>query len=540
MYYRNTQMPLIDEEDKKNQLGMQQPAQPQQQPMQQQAAPQQQQPSQIQPAVGKPPVVGQRQYQTGPVKQPRGTGFMGVKRVLGASRGARVGQAVTGRLQEAGELARTGLGQARQQFQTEAGQAAQTMGSQAELARGALAGIAGGTGAVMGPTQEQQAAFQTLASGQYKGPMGLAGAEDLATKTMQAQRLGELAGTQSGRQELLRQQFAQRGGYGAKQSALDALILGKTAGKELAQARTGLTGLERELTSEQKAAAEQARGLKEQTAGLSKELLGGIEKEVSGLGRTVSEKQKTLSEQQKSEYDKLTQALRTGEVEEGDTRTLELLKQAGLEEGSFLGGLSEGDISQYVQRAAAPELKSVINPEQLARMQALQKLGGTVAEGKLAPVTSAYTGAKAEEVGKYDPTKAVGFAKTKEGATQPDLQSVLADRKTSTQEKFTQTKQIEDTKQGVADLLARFWDRPEQMNHGQRNFLASQGIYADGNTWGKGPPKPQAGQGGVEEPIHPHNMMNEASAGAQEARTQRQSFESTLGKTLKIKKKESS
>ena len=87
-------MPLIDEEDKKNQLGMQQPAQPQQQPqqqpMQQQAAPQQQQPGQMQPAVGKPPVVGQRQYQTGPVKQPRGTGFMGVKRVLGASRGARI------------------------------------------------------------------------------------------------------------------------------------------------------------------------------------------------------------------------------------------------------------------------------------------------------------------------------------------------------------------------------------------------------------------------------------------------------------------
>ena len=536
-------MPLIDEEDKKNQPGMQQPAQPQQQPMQQQAAPQQQQqPGQMQPAVGKPPVVGQRQYQTGPVKQPRGTGFMGVRRVLGASQGARVGQAVTGRLQEAGELARTGLGQARQQFQTEAGQVAQTMGSQAELARGALAGIAGGTGAVAGPTAEQQAAFQTLASGQYKGPIGLAGAEDLATKTMQAQRLGELAGTQAGRQELLRQQFAQRGGYGAKQSALDALILGKTAGRELAQARTGLTGLEKELTTEQKAAAEQARGLKEKTAGLGRELLGGIEREVGELGRTVSEKQKALSEQQKSEYDRLTKALRTGEVEEGDTRTLELLKQAGIEEGSFLGGLSEADISQYVQKATAPELKSVISPEQLARMQALQKLGGTVAEGKLAPVTSAYTGAKMEEAGKYDPTKAVGFAKTKEGATQPDLQSVLADRKTSTQEKFTQTKQIEDANQAVADLLEKYGALPQLLNHGQKNFLASQGIYVinkpyGGGVWGKGPPREQAGDFGPEETIHPLEMSKQATSTAQEARTQRQAFESTLGKTLKIKKK---
>lgn len=453
-------MPLIDEEDKKNQPGMQQPAQQQQQPMQQPVQPSMQQPKPAQP-VARPsvtaPVAG------GPARPSRGTGFMGVKRVLGASQGARVGQAVTGRLQEAGEQARTGLAQARQQFQTEAGQAAQTMGSQAELARGALTGIAGGTGAVTGPTAEQQAAFQTLASGQYKGPMGLAGAEDLATKTMQAQRLGELAGTQAGRQELLRQQFAQRGGYGAKQSALDALILGKTAGKELAQARTGLTGLERELTTEQKAAAEQARGLKEKTAGLGRELLGGIEREVGELGRTVSEKQKALSEQQKSEYDRLTKALETGEVEEGDTRTLELLKQAGIEEGSIIGDLSKAEIEQYVQKAAAPELTGVITPEQFAKMQALQKLGGTVASGKLSSIVSPYSAIKsAEEVGKYDPTKAVGFAKTGEDKSKTDLQTAISDKLSGIESKLASRRDIE-LAEGLKRPITSMNFSPEEM-----------------------------------------------------------------------------
>ena len=263
-------MPLLDEQDKDKMQQSTQTVQPVQ-PMQpvQPAQPAQQPQSAVPQA--RPTVAGQQTQ-----RPSRGTGFMGIKRVLGASQGSRVGQGVTSRLQSAGEAARTGLATAAQDFAKKAGEESDRLKRQKLEAQSTLKGIKEAQGEVADPTAEQQAAFQSIASGQVQSPMGLEQAEDLRIKAMQAGRLGALAGTQSGRQELLRQQFAQRGGYGAKQSALDALILGKTAGRELAQAKSGLAGIGREVSSEEQAAAQRARGLKEEATGLSREVLGDL------------------------------------------------------------------------------------------------------------------------------------------------------------------------------------------------------------------------------------------------------------------------
>jgi hypothetical protein len=466
---------------------------------------------------------------------------MGIKRVLGASQGSRVGQGVTSRLQSAGEAARTGLTKATEKFEDKAGEESRRLGTQSQAARGALAGIMGAQGQAAAPTAEQQAAFQSIASGQLQSPMGLEQAEELRIKAEQAGRLGALAGTQSGRQELLRQQFAQRGGYGAKQSALDALILGKTAGKELAQARSGLAGIGREVSTEERAAAERARGLKEEATGLSRELLGGLEAETSGIQKAVEAEKERLTTSQKEAYDKLTKALKTGEVEEGDTKTLDLLKKAGIQEGGFLGGLSEEEIKQYVSKAAGPELKTVITPEQFAKISALEKLGGSTAAGKISPITSLYKDIKTpEEAGKYKQEEEVGFAKTGEDQTKTDLEKTLSGRKGEIEGKLPAEEQRAYETGRLSDDISYLLSGKANMNNlaGFMGYASKYGIQVAPkiSSSGKILPKDQVWMKDGS-PMHPNDIIAWARQQAAESAQNVSSFRGTLGKTLKIKPK---
>jgi hypothetical protein len=424
-------MPLLDEQDKDKMQQSTQTVQPVQPAQPAQAA---QQPQSAAPQV-RPAVAGQQTQ-----RPSRGTGFMGIKRVLGASQGARVGQGVTSRLQSAGEAARTGLAEAKRGFEQKATEESERLGTQSRVARGALENIGKGTfrapvytgtlkekfdqykrqvvpmdsgpnsanaafkkrneenflasltpeekqqydaanAAASIPSQREQEAFQSIASGQLQSPMGLEQAEELRIKAEQAGRLGALAGTQSGRQELLRQQFAQRGGYGAKQSALDALILGKTAGRELAQARSGLAGIGREVSSEEQAAAERARGLKEEATGLSRELLGESEREILKTTSDISTRKDTIAKEQQKRYDELKKALETGEISQDMAKYFPDITE--------LPVLSEQQIGDYLSKAPEASLASAVSSEELSKIKALQKLMGTQSD-KFKPSFSPY------------------------------------------------------------------------------------------------------------------------------------------------------
>jgi len=342
----------------------------------------------------------------------KGTGFVGVRRLLGASAGSRLGQQVGGRVQQAGEQARAGIAGARQEFQQKAGRAGEQMQQQAGAAKEAVSGILGATGATVAPSAEQQAAFQQIATGQYTGPRELTGTEQLASKAYEAQQLGKLAGTAGGRQELLQQQFGQRGGYGSRLSALDALILGKTGGRQLAQAKAGTTGLEKELATGEMAAAEQAKALQAQASGLGREVLGEIGRGATGLKAAAEKRFGELKTGQEEDIKAAVEGLQKGEVSE------ELASKLGLKEGQFLGQFSEQELKDIISKGELPTLATSVSKEDFAKMEALKKLGGGIAQSQLAASLSPF---KTEEAGKYDPMKSIRFAETAAGESAFDV-----------------------------------------------------------------------------------------------------------------------
>ncbi|NDD83945.1 hypothetical protein EBZ38_06670 [bacterium] len=232
------------------------------------------------------------------------------------------------------------------------------------------------------PSAEQQAAFQQIATGQYTGPRELTGTEQLASKAYEAQQLGKLAGTAGGRQELLQQQFGQRGGYGSRLSALDALI------------------------------AEQAKALQAQASGLGREVLGEIERGASGVKSAAEADLANLITQQDTDRSEAIKSLQSGEISE------DLAKKLGLREGQFLADFSEEELKDLIKKGEMPTLSSSISKEKFAKLQALKQLGGGVAEQKLASSLAPF---KAEEAGTYDPMKSIGFTETAAGESAFDV-----------------------------------------------------------------------------------------------------------------------
>jgi hypothetical protein len=378
------QMIDLDKDKNKQQAGAapagagpSQPTGQQQPPAGQQAAPV------AQPA----PVAGAGMQPQAAKPASKGTGFVGIRRILGASQGSRLGQQVGGRVQQAGKQARAGITGARQEFQIQAGRAGQEMEKQAGAAQEAVSGILGGTGEVAAPTAEQQAAFQKTAAGQYIGPKELTGAEQLASKTYEAQQLGRLAGSTAGRQELLQQQFGSRGGYGAKLSALDALILGKTGGKELAQAKAGTAGLEKELATGQMAASEQAKALQAKAAGFGKEALGALSKGATDIKSATEAKLKEETPKIEKDYTDLIEGLKTGEIRS------DLMKYLP-ENMRTLPALSDEQAKDLVAKVN-PTLQNVISKAQLSQVKALEKLGGKAGEGVIGQQLSPFAGLEA-------------------------------------------------------------------------------------------------------------------------------------------------
>lgn len=459
------------------------------------------------------------------LNRPKGSGFSSVKKIIGASGKSRIGEAVTGRLQEAGEQARAGIAGSRQQFQTQAQQQRQQTQQQQQAAQSALSGIMGvpGGAGMTPPTAQQQQATQSLLSGQYQGPTKLQDTETLRAKAAEAETMAQQAGTQYGRQQLLSQQFAQRGGYGARQSALDAMILGKTAGKQLAQAQSQVGGVSGELSAAEAGAQQTARALQQERAGYSKELMTGLQQQTAGLAQQATQRQAALAQQQQTQREKLLKALETGEVSAQDKDVIEKLKGAGITEGSYLGGMSSQDAQRFLDESAAPTAASVMTAGEFAKMKALEQLGGSPAAGKLAPSVSQFKG-KEKDIGTYDPTKAVEFKKGESGSK---IGEELKTRQQETQKTYEQSKQTEDAHQGAADIVNAFGasaDVASRMNFGQRNLLKSMGIEEDDGEWT---------MNGV--PVHPNDISARLSQRAQEARVTRQETEGRLGKKFKIK-----
>lgn len=304
---------------------------------------------------------------SGPAPAKQGTGFTNIQRVLGANvgnkLGSTVGSGITGQATQASQA----LGQAQQQFGT-ASQAGRVQYGQNEQQK--LQQI------LANPENASQADIDFATkyrTGQYGGPAGLAGTTGLQQQAAQAQALGQLAGSEGGRAGLL-QRFVGGAGYGGGQQKLDQLLLGRTGGPALAQARQqtlGLTG--KEQTAEQ-AAGQQAQQFGSEAAGTRNEVTGKIGEAQTGLETGLQGRLASTQAQRTADYNNLVQAAKSGKLTPEQAQALGV----GVEAGS--GGMVNSygvDLSQFINQGQQATLGNTATQQDYARASALAKLGGT-------------------------------------------------------------------------------------------------------------------------------------------------------------------
>lgn len=187
-----------------------------------------------------------------------GTGFTNLNRIVQASQGNRLGQAVGGGVAQQAGAAKTTLNQAGAAFnqQSEANRLDSEQNKQ-KVAQGIEA-------ANQGQADEQNIQdFSRFRQGQYTGPQQLQDQDKVLNQAAQAQNLGSLAQNAAGRQALL-QRFVGSSGYSQGKQRLDNLLLGQSGQQDLRNARRDTQGLSQQATNAANAAQQRGQYLANQ------------------------------------------------------------------------------------------------------------------------------------------------------------------------------------------------------------------------------------------------------------------------------------
>lgn len=219
----------------------------------------------------------------------KGTGFTNLNRIMQANRGNKLGQTVAGGIQGQVQGVQTKVKSAQEQFQEEAQKnrldTAEAAAKRSEVLNrftpSSGASAVQQPAATPAPTQAQQTPtaqpaaqspvsddeikeFNRFRAGAYTGPKELQDAGSLYGQAQQAEELGSLARSASGKQELLRR-FVGGKNYSSGQKQLDASILGQEPG----QLNTA-TGQARGLVRNVDRTREQASNLAQEYANRAK------------------------------------------------------------------------------------------------------------------------------------------------------------------------------------------------------------------------------------------------------------------------------
>lgn len=293
-----------------------------------------------------------------------GTGFTNINRIMQASQGNRLGQAVGGGVSGQASQAKAGLQQAKGTFGQESQanrldteenkQKVQEGMSAAERGEDINEGIA--------------KSFEKFRGGQYTGPTQLGNETQVVNQAQQAQNLGSLSGTSGGRQALL-QRFVGGAGYSQGKQRLDNLLLGQSGGQELRDARRQSQGLGQAATSAAEAARQNAQYLSNQAKAFGEDVKGQ-------LGSTIGAQGEALTKQ--AEQANIARDAKVKALQEGGWKTEGLtdaeIDAIGLNPESRI---YNEDIGKYIQRSDLLAGRgNVASDKDYGKAYALKKLSG--------------------------------------------------------------------------------------------------------------------------------------------------------------------
>jgi hypothetical protein len=303
-----------------------------------------------------------------------GTGFTNLSRIVNANKDNKLGQAVSTGVQRTVGDVKQGLGQARSQFQQgmQANKLDTEENKQAQQNLINRYSYEQANQEQAGPSEQEIALMQKLQEGKYGGPQALENEQELLAKSKIAEGLGQAAGSQEGRLNLLNR-FAANKGYTTGQKRLDNLLLGQSAGSALKQARRESMGLGQQADIEAETARQQALGAIESSRGVSEATKAGLksaaQKYAEKLGARATEAQQAYDENIKS----IKEQLASGNVSQ------EVADKLGLKAGQRLYGADLQKAFDVIDKKANEE--NVASKAEAASISALQKLAGGNLQG---------------------------------------------------------------------------------------------------------------------------------------------------------------
>jgi hypothetical protein len=185
-----------------------------------------------------------------------GTGFTNLNRLIGVNQNNRLGSTIGGGINTQAQTARQGVQDASSRFNQDS--EAKRLDTDANKQR--VQTVLGG---VENATDDDVKAFETFRAGRYEGPKQLDNQQQLLNTAQSAETLGNLGTTQGGRQALL-QRFVGGAGYNQGKQRLDNLLLGRSAGDNLRNARRETAGLTDTVQNAAGSAVERANYLANQ------------------------------------------------------------------------------------------------------------------------------------------------------------------------------------------------------------------------------------------------------------------------------------
>lgn len=340
---------------------------------------------------------GQAQSTVSNPNTQKGSGYTNIQRIVSANQGNRLGQTVGGGVQQAGQQVQSGVQQAGQQFQQQSQANQFDTDQNKQLVQNVFANPAqyGGTDQT-DPNSQQGQQFQHLISGQYSGPQGLQGAQQLQAQAGDVSQLGQALGSTAGRIGVL-QRFVGSPQYSGGQQNLDSLLLGQTGGQDIAAARRAALGIQSKVGSQVNAAQQQAQQLTNQAQGFGTDLQGQFGQNVTGFEKGLQDKatqaQTTRDAQIKAAQDQLS----SGQVSQ------ELADQLGIGGDQQTFNIDPNKFLNASNLKASEQ--NIAGTQDYARLAALKQLGGQYANSAATDVFGKFTGQDAQ-AGQFDATKA--------------------------------------------------------------------------------------------------------------------------------------
>lgn len=303
--------------------------------------------------------------------QQKGSGYTNIQKIITANQGNKLGQAVGGGVQKAGQGLQSNLGSAQNQFQQQTEANKFNTGENQQVVQNVLNDPT--KYSTLGQNNAESQAggkFGQLISGTYQGPTNLQNAAQLQGQAQDVGQLNRALGNQAGQQGLL-QRFVGNPQYQQGQQKLDQLLLGQTGGKDLAAARTATAGLGSKVNNALLGAQAQGQQATNEAQQFGKQVQDQFGNVVSGIDTGLQGQATQAQTARDAAYENTIKALQSGQISQKQADLL------GLTGGQEVTGDVLQNIGNYVSKnPLAASAQNVASQQDYARINALRSLAG--------------------------------------------------------------------------------------------------------------------------------------------------------------------